>query len=136
MTARLFERLSESENCLSGGCANEIENALQSGGLWAKAQVTKVIAVSPFSALNALRQIRTGKYLDSINEASKIEYRITSRLLITRSFEEGFRANLSDTEFCQDWIPSSLKPVTLDDVAKFFRPCGSVELSLNNQSTF
>ncbi len=93
---RAFERIGE---LFSGDCASEIENGLQSDRLWAKTQATKIIAVSPFSTLTALRQIGTVKYLDLINEASKTEFRITSRLLVTRDFEEGVRANLIDREF-------------------------------------
>ncbi|NQY14952.1 MAG: enoyl-CoA hydratase/isomerase family protein [Henriciella sp.] len=112
-------------------CATELAYGLQSSGAWAKKQATKILAKSPLSTKIALRQIRTGQYLESVSEALKIEYRLTTRLAKTRNLREGVRATLVEMDFCPDWHPGSLRSVTYDHVAKFFTPYGIEDLELD-----
>lgn len=125
-----IEHYDEIGDLFKGDCATELAYGLQSSGTWAKTQATKILAKSPLSTKITLRQIRTGQYLESINEALKIEYRLTSRLAKTHNFREGVRATLVEMDFCPDWQPASLRTVTYDRVAKFFTPFGIEDLAL------
>ena len=126
-----IDHFDEIGKLFSSNCATELAYGLQSAGAWAKTQATKILAKSPLATKIALRQIRTGQYLDSVSEALKIEYRLTSRLAKTRNLREGVRATLVEMDFCPDWQPSSLRSVTYDRVAKFFTPYGIEDLQLS-----
>lgn len=114
----------------SGDCANIIKKNLEKGSDWAKSQATKFSAKSPIAIKIALRQLRTAKYLTSVNEALRIDYRIASRLIFRQSFREGVRAQYLDRDFCPWWRPQVVNAVTFDMVAEFFSPLQDNELDL------
>lgn len=120
----------EIETLFAGDCANTIKKNLENGSDWAKRQATKFSAKSPIATKVALRQLRTARYFSSVNEALRIDYRIASRLVFTRAFREGVRAQFVDRDFCPWWRPQVVNGVTFDMVASFFSPLEDGELEL------
>lgn len=129
--ATFAEHIPEIESAFDQDCAKEIMYNLGNSSSWSKSQATKIGAKSPLSTKIALRQIRTGRFFDSVSEDLRFEYRITSRLAKTRNFREGVRAILDDMDYCPDWKPSSLMAASFDRVAKFFSPEGIEALDLS-----
>jgi len=120
---------SEIDKLFAGDCAAHIKSRLERGSDWAKGQATKMCAKSPLSTKIALRQMRTGPYLESLQNALKIEYRIASRLVQSREFHEGVRAVLVDKDYMPNWRPSSIRATTFDMVSRYFTPLETRELS-------
>ncbi|MEO0549684.1 MAG: enoyl-CoA hydratase/isomerase family protein [Pseudomonadota bacterium] len=123
------DRFSEIDLLYSGDCASRIKSRLEKGSEWARSQATELSAKSPRSTKIALRQMRTGKYLSSLRDALKIEYRIASRLVASHDFREGVRARLIDKDHYPIWAPSSISAATLDMVSSYFSPLESRELT-------
>ena len=124
----LAERLDEIDVLFAGDNAIAIRARLEKGSAWAKSQATKLKAKSPLSTKIALRQLRTGRYLSSLEDALRIEYRIASRLVQSRDFHEGVRACIIDKDFYPRWMSPSLSMAIGDEVAKYFTPLKSGEL--------
>lgn len=110
------------KSLFDGDNIKDIVRRLDGGDDWAKQQATRIKAKSALSSRIALRQIRTGAFLESVADALRIEYRITSRLVQTRNFHEGVRAALIDRDYCPRWSPDSVYDVSFDMVAPFFQP--------------
>ena len=58
-----------------------------------------------------------------------MEYRIASRLVLTKSFHEGVRAVLIDKDNNPDWTPGTLAEVTPLILNSFFEDMGEDELT-------
>lgn len=127
--------LSDIDQLFAGNCAKAIFERLKKGDGWAHNQASRISAKSPLSTKIALRQLRTGPFLDSIKQALILEHRILSRLIETQNYREGHRAALIDMDYCPDWKPSSLLSVTQDMVSYFFSPLGDAELSISPVTT-
>lgn len=125
-----IDDLSEIQSFFEGDCIHAIRTRLVRGGRWAMEQARKIDTKSPLSSKIAMRQVRTGRFLESVDTALKIEYRILSRLMESRNFQEGVRAKYIDKDHCPHWRPLSLNRVTNDMVEKFFAPLQSTELNL------
>lgn len=117
------------DRLFEGDCATAILSRLEAGNDWANNQAVKLRAKSPLSTKIALRQLRTGPFLDSVSDALRIEYRIASRLVCSANFKEGVRAVLIDKDHCPNWRPSKLQSVTYDHVSKYFTPMPGRELT-------
>ncbi|MEM9575212.1 MAG: enoyl-CoA hydratase/isomerase family protein, partial [Pseudomonadota bacterium] len=124
----LSHRMEEINELFAGDRASVIRLQLEQGSKWAKHQATKMAAKSPRSTTIALRQIRTGRYLSSVQDALRLEYRIATRLVGCDDFHEGVRARIVDKDNYPMWQPNSLKRIGQDDVAKYFLPLTSGEL--------
>ncbi|MEO0452037.1 MAG: enoyl-CoA hydratase/isomerase family protein [Pseudomonadota bacterium] len=122
------DKLDEIDVLFAGDNALAIRTRLEKGSAWAKSQATKLKAKSPLSTKITLRQLRTGRYLSSLEDALRIEYRIASRLVQSRDFHEGVRASLIDKDFYPRWMSPSLNMAIGDEVAKYFTPLKSGEL--------
>lgn len=123
------DRFPEIDKLFSGDYASTIKRRLEKGNEWAKGQATKLNAKFPLSTKIALRQMRTGEYLGSMQDAFRIEYRIASCLVASRDFHEGFRATTIDKDPAPNWFPASIRATTFDIVAQYFTPLETRELS-------
>lgn len=123
-----IQHMEEIQRYFKGNCLKSIRRGLSRGGDWALVQARKMESKSPLSSSITLRLLRTGRVLDSVETALKIEYRILARLVESRNFKEGVRAKYSDMDHCPKWRPASLNRVTKDMVNGYFSPLPSNEL--------
>ena len=124
------ERFQEIDTLFSGSCAAQLVGRLEKGSIWAKQQATKLAAKSPLSTKIALRQMRTGEFLEQLSDALRIEYRIATRLVRSPEFHEGVRAVLLDKDHLPNWRSATIRATTYDMVSQYFSPlCPERELS-------
>jgi enoyl-CoA hydratase len=83
---------------------------------------------SPTSLKLAFRLLRDGKTL-SLGECLKMEYRVAARLVMGHDFREGVRAVIVDKDGMPRWRPDSLAAIKDVDVAGYFAPLATQELS-------
>jgi enoyl-CoA hydratase len=77
---------------------------------------------SPKSLKLTLAAIRQARRLPSLEEALKVEYRLTVRLFEDGEFPEGVRALLIDKDRKPKWSPPTLGEVTEELVARYLAP--------------
>ena len=77
---------------------------------------------SPKSLKLTLAAIRQARQLPSLEEALKVEYRLTVRLFEDGEFPEGVRALLIDKDRKPRWSPPALGEVTAELVARYLAP--------------
>ena len=123
----LCDKQAEVDHLFAGACVTQILKRLDCADGWARQQAKKIRAKSPLSTKIALRQIRTGNYLDSVSDALRIEYRIGSRLVRSSNFSEGVRAMILDKDYNPKWRPPNLLGASKDLVAQYFSPVRSGE---------
>ena len=119
----------EIDSCFAKDSVEAIIDCLEQGSDWAKGQAAALRKKSPLTLKIAFRQLHEGAKLKDFRENMRMEYRIASRLVLTKSFHEGVRAVLIDKDNKPDWTPGSLKevrPIVLDT---FFEDLGEDELT-------
>jgi enoyl-CoA hydratase len=77
---------------------------------------------SPKALKLTLAAIRQARGLPSLEEALKVEYRLTVRLFEDGEFPEGVRALLIDKDRTPKWSPPTLGEVTDELVARYLSP--------------
>ncbi|MEQ9314643.1 MAG: enoyl-CoA hydratase/isomerase family protein, partial [Henriciella sp.] len=127
-TPSFAELQSEIDACFGKDSVEEIVEALNAGGDWAKAQAEALAGKSPLTMKIAHRQLTEGGKLSDFRENMRMEYRIGGRLVCTENFIEGVRAVLVDKDHNPNWEPPTLEAVTDDLVDSFFAPLGENEL--------
>jgi enoyl-CoA hydratase len=86
---------------------------------WAATTRATLLQKSPKSLKLTHTAIRQARRLPSLEEALKIEYRLTVRLFEDGEFPEGVRALLIDKDREPKWSPPRLGDVTGDVVARY-----------------
>ncbi|MEO1074043.1 MAG: enoyl-CoA hydratase/isomerase family protein [Pseudomonadota bacterium] len=124
--------IAEMDLMFSGRCVQEIKARLENGSVWARNQARKIVTKSPLSSKIALRQIRTGAFLETLRDALQIEYRIASRMLQSHDLFEGARAAVIEKDNLPHWNPPSLRAATLDLVSQYFAPLNTRELCFHD----
>jgi enoyl-CoA hydratase len=94
---------------------------------WSRAALASIAKASPTSLKISLRQLQLGAGFD-VEEALRLEYRMTQHVMQRHDFFEGVRALLVDKDQAPKWRPASLDAVGADDVDFYFRPIGDREL--------
>jgi enoyl-CoA hydratase len=89
---------------------------------WAAGTRTALLQKSPKALKLALAAVRQARRLASLEEALKVEYRLTVRLFEDGEFPEGVRALLVDKDRSPKWSPPSLGEVTDELVARYLAP--------------
>ncbi len=89
---------------------------------WAVETRATLLQKSPKSLKLAHAAIRQARTLASLEEALKVEYRLTVRLFEDGEFPEGVRALLIDKERKPKWSPARLGEVTPELVAGYLAP--------------
>jgi enoyl-CoA hydratase len=120
--SELARRRRDIDAAFSGRTVEAILAALETGGDWARERASLLRTKSPKSMKLTLAGIRRARALPSLEEALKIEYRLTCRLFEDGEFLEGVRALLVDKDRRPKWRPDRLELVTEAIVEAFFAP--------------
>jgi enoyl-CoA hydratase len=118
------------DRIFAGPAVEAIVAALEreSGALdWAARARAALAQKSPKSLKLTLAAIRKARALPSLEEALKVEYRLTVRLFEDGEFPEGVRALLIDKDRTPRWSPPDLTGVTDDLVAGYLAPLPASE---------
>ena len=89
---------------------------------WAAKTRAALAQKSPKALKLTLAAIRQARRLPALEEALKVEYRLTVRLFEDGEFPEGVRALLIDKDRKPRWSPPQLGEVTADLVARYLAP--------------
>ena len=127
--ASFVEHVSEIDSCFAKDSVEAIFACLEAGSEWAQGQAKTLSKKSPLTLKIAHRQLRTGGNLKDFRENMRMEFRIASRLVLTKSFHEGVRAVLIDKDNDPDWAPGTLEEVRPVVLETFFESLGEDELT-------
>jgi len=97
------------------------------GSEWAQNTRAGLVAKSPTSLKITLRQLVAGNGFD-LDEALRLEYRLTQHVMTAHDFYEGVRAVLVDKDQQPQWQPATLAEVADTAVEAYFAPLGEREL--------
>ncbi|RIJ28369.1 enoyl-CoA hydratase/isomerase family protein [Henriciella mobilis] len=126
--ASFTDHIPEIDACFAKQSVEEIVSCLQAGSDWAQGQAAGLKKKSPLTLKIAHRQLHEGGQCKDFRENMRMEYRIASRLVLTKSFHEGVRAVLIDKDDKPDWTPGSLEEVRPVILNTFFETLGEDEL--------
>ncbi len=87
---------------------------------WAQKVSKTMSRMSPTSLKVALRQLREGKRLATLEECLQMEYRLVRRCCEDSDFYEGVRALIVDKDNQPQWNPRDLAGVTQTTVDRYF----------------
>lgn len=90
---------------------------------WARENLDKLSKMSPTSLKVTFKQFQNAAGGMSLDQALKMEYRLTERTLKDHDFYEGVRAILVDKDRKPKWIP--LNEVKDEHVEQYFAPLDS-----------
>lgn len=108
------------DQAFAGDGIEAIDTALASiGDDWAAATLAKLKPKSPKALRLTLAAIRQARRLPSLEDALKMEYRLTVRLFEDGEFPEGIRALLIDKDRTPNW---SQEPASPEFVERYLAP--------------
>ena len=123
------DHIPEIDACFAKESVEAIVSCLEAGSDWAKGQAETLKSKSPLTLKIAHRQLHEGAKCKDFRENMRMEYRIASRLVLTKSFHEGVRAVLIDKDNEPNWQPPNLESVSPQMLDTFFEPLGAGELT-------
>jgi enoyl-CoA hydratase/carnithine racemase len=121
------------DRCFAGDSVEGILAALadeKEEAAWAAETRAALLTKSPTSLRITLRQLIVGQDMD-LEEALKLEYRMTQHMMAAHDFYEGVRAALVDKDQKPRWQPSSLAEVDEAVATAYFTPLGDRELQFD-----
>lgn len=101
-----------------------IENLKKDNSDWAKEQLTTLSKMSPLSLKITFKLLEEGARL-TLQDALKMEFRLSQRFMQDSDFYEGVRAVLIDRTGTPKWNPATLEEVTDEKVHSYFEPLPS-----------
>ena len=117
------------DRCFAAATLQGILEALaREPGDWARANLSLLGAKSPTSLAVTFRQLRAGASL-TLEDAIRLEYRLTQRFVRGWDFPEGVRATIIDQDGRPAWRPARLDEVDPAALAALFAPLPGAELS-------
>ena len=119
------------DRCFAGERVEAILDALrcETGDPdWAARTRALLLTKSPTSVRITLRQLVLGRGFD-LDDALKLEYRLTQHVMASHDFYEGVRAALIDKDQTPRWQPASLAEIDEGATEAYFAPLGVGELS-------
>jgi len=131
--APLAARHAVIDRCFAGDSVEAILAALASESgdpAWAAETRATLLAKSPTSLRITLRQLDLGRGM-TLEEALKLEYRMTQHVMAAHDFYEGVRAALVDKDQTPRWRPAILAEVGDAAAAAYFAPLGDRELTFD-----
>jgi enoyl-CoA hydratase len=121
--SELAARRGTIDRAFGGGEVERMHMALaEAPEAWAAKARTALAQKSPKSLKLTLAAIRQARRLPSLEEALKVEYRLTVRLFEDGEFPEGVRALIIDKDRSPKWSPPELGEVTPELVARYLAP--------------
>jgi enoyl-CoA hydratase len=121
------------DRCFAGDTVEAILDALQAETAdlgWAAETRATLLTKSPISLRITLRQLVLGQGFD-LEEALKLEYRMTQHVMAAHDFYEGVRAALVDKDQKPRWQPGSLAEIEDQAAEAYFAPLGPGELKFD-----
>ena len=121
------------DRCFAGDSVEAILEALQSetgDPEWAAETRVSLLTKSPTSLRITLRQLILGQGLD-LEDALKLEYRMTQHVMAAHDFYEGVRAALVDKDQKPRWRPESLTEIDEATAEAYFASLGDRELTFD-----
>lgn len=110
------------DRCFSKSSVEEIVAALETERSdWAAETRAAILAKSPLASKVAHRQMRLGRAL-SFDDAMRVEFRLSQRIMAGHEFFEGVRALIVDKDNTPHWRPGRLEEVNQADVDALFKP--------------
>ena len=110
------------DRLFDGGSIEEIMEALEQGGGWARAQAAILDRKCPTTLKVALRLIREGARRTSFAKEMAVEYRLAVRMTRRHDFIDGVRAVIVDKDNAPRWEPRTLAGVTEELLDELFSP--------------
>lgn len=94
-------------------------------------------AKSPIALAVAQESLRRAASLESLEDALRMEYRMSRHASKTHDFVEGIRAQLVDKDRNPRWQPATSAEVTVEDIEAYFEvpPEGDLEFKPHTQHT-
>lgn len=89
---------------------------------WAAKTRAALVQKSPKALKLTLAAVRQARHLASLQEALRMEYRLTVRLFEDGEFIEGVRALLIEKDYSPKWSPAELSEMTDDQVMRYLAP--------------
>ena len=129
----LAEKRTVIDRCVAGDSVEAILDALASetgDPQWAAETRALLLTKSPTSLRITLRQLILGQGL-ALEEALKLEYRMTQHVMAAHDFYEGVRAALVDKDQKPRWQPASLAEIGERAAEAYFAPLGEGELTFD-----
>jgi len=126
----LAARRAAIDRCFAGETIEAILAALDAeteDREWARETRDSLLGKSPTSLRITLRQLIVGRGYD-LEEALKLEYRMTQHVMAAHDFYEGIRAVLVDKDQQPRWRPASLAEVDAVTTESYLAPLGPGEL--------
>jgi enoyl-CoA hydratase len=118
------------DRCFAGDTIEAILDALQDeteDRQWAGETRAILLTKSPTSLRITLRQLVLGRGFD-LDDALRLEYRLTQHVMAAHDFYEGVRAALVDKDQKPRWQPGSLAEIDEAAAEAYFAPLGDREL--------
>lgn len=118
------------DRCFAGNTVEAILEALQDetgDPGWAAETRALLLTKSPTSLRITLRQLILGQSFD-LEDALRLEYRMTQHVMAAHDFYEGVRAALVDKDQKPRWQPGSLAEIDEAAADAYFAPLGDREL--------
>jgi enoyl-CoA hydratase len=97
---------------------------------WAAETRATLLTKSPTSLRITLRQLVLGQGLD-LEDALKLEYRMTQHVMAAHDFYEGIRAVLIDKDQKPRWQPATLGEIDEAATQTYFAPLEAGELTFD-----
>lgn len=90
---------------------------------WSRALLRRLNECSPLMLHVTFRLQRIGRYLNSLEDALELEYRIAQNMIAhSEDFYEGIRARIMEPGSVPKWKHKSIYDVTNEEIAQFFDP--------------
>lgn len=119
----LMEQRAWIDESYAGATVADILAALQNHDApEARAAADLIATRSPVALAVTLEAVRRAEKLDTLEEALRQEYRISSAAVRSHDFVEGIRAQLVDKDRNPKWSPASIADVTQADIDAYFVP--------------
>jgi enoyl-CoA hydratase len=126
--SELADRRDDIDRAFAGPSVEGILEALEAmPGEWAAKAAATLAQKSPKSLALTHAAIRNARGLPSLEEALKVEYRLTVRLFEDGEFTEGVRALIVDKDRRPAWKPPALAELARDLAARYLAPLPAAE---------